>query len=245
MIYYFSGTGNSEWVAKTLAALTNDLAVNITTIMKNGGAKPAGDRVGLVFPIYAWGTPKIVNEFIETLNIGSDGYAYAVCTCGDEAGRAMQKLKRRFPWKAALSVTMPNNYIPMYDVDAPELEREKIAAAKERLPLIAEKINDRVAVTDVRQGSFAGLKAAIVNPVCKAFASSTKPFMADDTCTACGLCAKNCPRSAIQIENGKPCWVKKHCIQCMACIHRCPAKAIQYGEGTRTKGRYSFSADGQ
>ncbi len=241
MIYHFSGTGNSEWVAKTLASLTNDEAVSITEAAKlNKPAMPSSGMIGLVFPIYAWGAPKIMDEFISTLHIAADAYPYAVCTCGDEAGQAMQKLKKRFPWKAAWSVSMPNNYIPIYDVDPPELERSKIAAARERLPLIAEKINAKASLIDVQAGSLAGIKTAIINPLFKAFASSTKPFTADDSCTACGLCAKNCPRSAIQMKDGKPHWVKKHCVQCMACIHHCPVKAIQYSEGTRTKGRYCF-----
>ncbi len=249
MIYYFSGTGNSRWVAKELATLTGDEAVSITEVMKHDGPTAAfcfgkDARIGLVFPIYAWGAPRIMDDFINTLVIDPDVYAYAVCTCGDEAGRAMQKLKRRFPWKAAWSVIMPNNYIPMYDVDAPALERAKIAAASERLPLIADRIKARETVTDVQQGGLAGLKTAVVNPIFKAFASSTKPFAADAVSIGCGQCARNCPVDAIQLSDGRPQWIKKHCVSCMACIHRCPVKAIQYGGQTRSKGRYRFPENG-
>ena len=73
---------------------------------------------------------------------------------------------------------------------------------------------------------------------------STKPFYAEDSCTHCGLCEKNCPAHAIQMENGKPRWKKTRCIQCQSCINRCPVRAIQYGEATKSRGRYVFPEKG-
>lgn len=245
MIYYFSGTGNSQWIAQQLASLTNDRAVNLAPMIENKvcietvSAGP-GERIGLVFPIYAWGAPKIVDEFVAALTVDPTAYAYAVCTCGDDAGLAMQALRKRYPWKAAWSIAMPNNYIPMYDVDNPALSASKLAEAKKRLPAIAEMILNRAAFTDIRHGGLSFIKTTLVNPLFKNFATSTKPFAADDTCTGCGLCAQNCPRHAIRLIEGKPVWIKRHCLMCMACIQRCPVGAIQHGEATRTRGRYYF-----
>lgn len=245
MIYYFSGTGNSKWVAESLAALTGDKAVDIAPLIRNKVCTAAisvgsGERIGLVFPIYAWGAPKIIEEFVASVSIDPSAYAYVVCTCGDDAGKALQRLRKRFPWRAALSVVMPNNYIPMYDVDDPALTERKTAAARALLPEIAEKLNANEAFVRIHQGALAGLKTAIVNPIFRTFAVSTKPFCADDSCIGCGQCEKICPRHAIAMTDGRPAWIKKHCLQCMACINRCPAKAIQYGEETRARGRYFF-----
>ena len=248
MIYYFSGTGNSQWVAEQLAILTHDEAINLAPMIENKLCTTAisvgkGERVGLVFPIYAWGAPKIVDEFVAALTVDPAAYAYAVCTCGDDAGLSMRALRKRYPWKAAWSVAMPNNYIPMYDVDEPALAASKIANARKRLPAIAEKINARAAITDVRHGGFSWVKTTLVNPLFKNFATDTKSFTADASCTGCGLCEKNCPRHAIRLTDGKPVWVKRRCLMCMACIQRCPAKAIQYGEATRKRGRYYFKGE--
>lgn len=53
MIYYFSGTGNSKWVAEQLASKTDEIAVNMVEV----SVVPSMDNqsIGVVFPIYAWG----------------------------------------------------------------------------------------------------------------------------------------------------------------------------------------------
>ncbi len=245
MIYYFSGTGNSQWVAQELARLTDDQSTDIVSIMQNTKhdtdvRSDDADRIGLVFPIYAWGAPKIIDEFIARLSFSRNAYVYAICTCGDDAGHALKRLRKRFHWKAAWSVIMPNNYIPMYDVDPSEQAAAKLHAARKRLSGISQHILAGDSLADVHEGTFSGVKTALINPVFRTFAASTKPFLADDTCTGCGLCERICPRKAIVLTNSKPVWTKKHCLQCMACINRCPQRAIQYGENTRVRGRYYF-----
>ncbi len=102
MIYYFSGTGNSEWVAGELARLTGDEAHAIAPLADKAGgiAIAAPARVGIVFPVYAWGAPAIVERFCRSITIADGAYAYVVCTCGDEAGRAVKRLQKWFPIKA-------------------------------------------------------------------------------------------------------------------------------------------------
>jgi MinD superfamily P-loop ATPase len=75
------------------------------------------------------------------------------------------------------------------------------------------------------------------------FARSTRSFSVDDNCNSCGLCERICPIDAIELQNGRPVWVKKHCTQCLGCINRCPQRAIQHGTGTAKRGRYYFKSD--
>lgn len=243
MIYYFSGTGNSKWVAEQLAGLTDDQTQSIPELTKDGPTVVfvgADARVGIVFPVYAWGAPLLVEQFCSSIKIADGAYAFAVCTCGDEAGNTMERLKRYFDWKAAWSLAMPSNYIPMYDVDSPALERQKTAAAREKLSRIAEIIRADGRAYDVRKGVAAGIKTALVRPMFNTFARRTSPFHVTDACDGCGLCARICPIQAIKIEQGAPRWVRKNCTQCLGCINRCPQRAIQYGKGTASRGRYFF-----
>lgn len=47
---------------------------------------------------------------------------------------------------------------------------------------------------------------------------------ANNNCTSCGLCAKQCPAKAINAENLKTADSKK-CISCMRCVVKCPQSA--------------------
>lgn len=240
MIFYFSATGNSRWVAQQLAVLTGDSLCNIADCLKEGRLPVLPDnteRVGFVFPIHSWYVPAPVLDFLAKLELPASVYRYAVCTCGDDAGKGMSRLAKHFPLDAAWSVQMPNTYVPMFQLDAPEVAREKVQKARALLPSIIEDIMKKDGEWDVREGGYPWLKTYVVQPLFTHYYIGTKAFRVDDTCISCGLCEKNCPVSAIRLADGRPVW-SKACIHCMACLHGCPEKAIQYGKGTRKKGRY-------
>lgn len=160
MIYYFSGTGNSRFVAEQLAELTGDKVQSIASLFpavrkedEDAGKKvPAtvtADILGFVFPVYAWGMPRIVEQFINRLRMGSKhpAYIYMVCTCGDDIGRTDRLFAGQFKKQTGLqtdamwSVQMPNTYtaLPGFDTDSPETVREKITAAQKRISRIDRK----------------------------------------------------------------------------------------------------------
>ena len=92
MIFYFSGTGNSAWVARQIAkAQQEELLAIAEEINKNKEyALKDGEKVGFVFPVYAWGPPGIVLRFIRQLKMKNPEYLFFVCTCGDDTGRTAQ-----------------------------------------------------------------------------------------------------------------------------------------------------------
>ena len=143
MIFYFSGTGNSRWAAEKIAAKLGDTLVDMAADKMPGHSFVSGQVVGVVFPVYAWGPPKIVLSFIEKMQINSyqKNYVFCVITCGDSVGDAMRATatalsKKGLTTDAAFSVTMPNNYILLGDVDSKAKEAKKLAAAKETLQQI-------------------------------------------------------------------------------------------------------------
>lgn len=259
MVFYFTGTGNSLWVADLLAKELGEPLVSIAeALKKNDDALTYGlrqdERILFVYPVHSWGPAVPVLQFISRLTF--TGYAgqavYSVSTCGDECGYADRRIrkalaKRSIPLTACYSVQMPNNYIllPGFSVDSPEVEKEKLDKAPQRVFAILEALKSEVGASPIHSdaslyhtGSFPLLKSGVVYPLFINFAIGKNAFYATDACISCGLCARICPTETITCsEAGKPQWADT-CVQCLACIHRCPARAIEYGKETRKKGRY-------
>ena len=239
MIFYFSGTGNSAWAARQLARLTGDEACDITTLHEVPDLANAR-QIGFVFPVYAWGMPEIMADFVKKLS-KAQVFTFGVCTCGGDAGLAMKQFSKLYPLSSSYSLVMPNNYIIGSDTDEKDEILQKLAAARAELERISGEIKRQEKIYRVHEGAMAGLKSSLVNFGFNRFARSAKPFFAEDSCNGCGLCAANCPAHAITLRDAKPVWAAQ-CYQCLRCINQCPQQAIQYGKATTGRRRYTIRA---
>lgn len=247
MIFYFSGTGNSAWVARQLAEGQNEELLSIAMeIDRNKAYKlKEGEKVGFVFPVYAWGPPKIVLRFIHQLKLDKPGYLFFVCTCGDDTGRTAQIFSSavtRKGWQcvAGYSVTMPNTYVslPGFDVDDKDIETQKVQNAVARVRFINEEITSRAQMKqyNCHEGALPFTKSYLLRPLFNAFLMSPKPFHATEACIGCKKCEKVCPVGNITVTD-RPVW-GGNCTQCLACYHVCPVHAVEYGKMTGKKGQY-------
>jgi len=247
MIYYFSGCGNSRFVAEELGRLTGDRVVNMMDADGTPAALKSDEALGIVCPVYSWATPRVVDDFVRHLTLpAAPSYCYLACTCGDNVGRTPERfarLLRRKGWHldATFGFIMPETYINVkgFDLDTPENARRKIDATRERLPLVAERIGRREHVTDVVRGGAPWAKTALVNPLFYGLLITDRKFVVHDSCVSCGRCAEVCPLHNIEMVDGRPRW-KGNCTNCMACYHHCPQNAIHFGTATEGKGQYFF-----
>lgn len=116
MIYYFSGTGNSHYVAEVLSKSLQDTMQSIELAQ----SIKQDEIIGIVTPVYFFGLPDIVKDFLERLSVSPKSYFYLVVTyggkpgnIGKEANSIMQKKGTGF--YAMYGVKMVDTYIPMYD----------------------------------------------------------------------------------------------------------------------------------
>ena len=253
-IFYFSGTGNSRHVAETLGRLTGDRLVDMADAGSDvmAGCQP-GARLGWVFPVHAWGLPRVVERFIDRMpamrRAETPYYIYAILTCGDDIGRADRLLRRCLARKgltvdSVYSVRMPNTYVglPGFDVDAPALAAEKLNAAERELSLIAaDVVARRVGVCRVVPGAWPGLKSGPLRWLFGHLIPTYRWFsVRRDRCTACGACRRHCPtHNVVADSEGRPVW-RDDCTGCLACYHYCPAQAVRYGPFARRKGQYHY-----
>ena len=244
ILYYFSGTGNSLALARALAERLGDTEIiPMAKAVANGTVTPDADAVGLVFPVYMWGLPLMVERFANTLSLKGVQYCFAVANYGGFPAATLPQLKKTLAARgitlaAGFGVKMPGNYTPMYGALPVEKQKKFFETAASRVAAIASAVNNRVhgieknfpLVNLLFSGIFYRLGAPRIPGM-------DKDFRVDDTCTSCGQCAQVCPAQNIVMAGGRPVW-QHHCEQCMACLQWCPAQAIQAGTKTAGRARY-------
>ena len=74
MIFYFSGTGNSRWVANALGIALGEAVVSIADELKTGKKEflcplREDEKVLFVYPVHSWGPAVPVARFVSCLTL--------------------------------------------------------------------------------------------------------------------------------------------------------------------------------
>ena len=248
MIFFFSATGNSKYVAERIAAAIDDHLISLRDAVRTRTYKydvSNETRIGFVVPTYFFGLPSILQFFLNKLELTGyqNQFVYLVLTCGSATGDAAGQMAKALAEKeitlsAQFAVPMVDNYIPMYKIVEKEEIEKKLDAAEEYIDEARRAI--RACSSGNYNRSRGAAPAAMTAVAYPMYASrrSTKPFVVTDACIGCGLCQEICACGAIELIEGKPTWKKSRCVQCLACIHRCPSQAIHWKKPAENQGRY-------
>ena len=89
MIVYFSGTGNSRYIANRISKRTNQDLICLNDRIKEEDFSDikTGKNVVLVTPTYAWRIPTVVSDFLKKVKLVGAGKIWFVMTCGGEIGK--------------------------------------------------------------------------------------------------------------------------------------------------------------
>lgn len=249
MLFYFSGTGNSLYVAKKLQNAIGGELIDIASAVQEGryDHRPSeNESIGFVFPVYFFGVPTIVKDLINRLSLEQDekNHTFLVMTCGATTGNAdgmfSELMKRRnYHVDSVSSVILPNNYVLFYEMESADEQARMFSNADIEIAAIISRIKERQNGDFNRNsGALPGISTAISYSLYR-HGRRTVKFYATDACIGCGQCERMCPSRTIKMVSGRPEWVQKRCVRCLACINRCPQRAIQYGKATEVRGRYS------
>jgi ferredoxin len=242
IIFYYTGTGNSLWIARALADKIGN--TDIRSIIE-WDKKTAVDAsvVGIIFPVHIWGVPLRVLKFIAELNLNSPEYIFAVANNAGQVSNTLVQMKkvmeeRNLFLSGGWSVIMPSNYIPWGGPGALDQQNKNFQQAVTKLSGIAEKIAKKIEIP-VEKGPlwqrwlFTGLYKLAFPYVPK----MDNKFWVTENCNHCGICIKLCPSENIKLSDNKLIW-SNNCEQCLSCIQWCPKEAIQYGKKTIAYPRY-------
>lgn len=225
MIFYFTGTGNSLYVAKEL----DENIISIPQVIKEEKLVFSADSIGIVCPVYGHEMPGMVKEFIRRASFETE-YLFVVLTYGAHHGGAAEIADRfiRDVGKKAQYITtieMVDNFLPAFDM------REQMALDKQVEKHLDEIRADLQAKKEeVQKASLAERTAhkAYTKMVKNAPETIWAAFRVTDDCIGCGICTKVCPAGCIYLENQYAVHRQEGCQACYACVHVCPQMAVQF-----------------
>lgn len=225
MVFFFTATGNSLYIAKQLESEP----ISIPQIMKQDSLTFEADKIGIVCPIYGHEMPKMVKEFVRKATFKTD-YFYIILTYGALHGGAaelandyLKSIGKKAQYIA--SIVMVDNFLPNFNMTEQCAIDKKIP---ENLARIKADIDNKKCRIEK-----AGFKNKMIH---KGYLMMVKgqdetvwaKFKVEDSCIGCETCVKVCPSASIKTENGKAVHTMKNCQACYACVHACPQKAIKF-----------------
>lgn len=249
IILYFSATGNTAYVAKTLSELLDYKTLNLLEkIKKKDYTEVYSDKPFVICaPTYVCEMPQFVMNFLKKTPLTGNRDVYFILTSGGYAGisgilgsRIIKK--KGLTFKGYSELKMPRNYIASNSY--PELSQDEIEKrirdTSNSLPDIASTIRSGGVLKSRHVWLFEKAVTIPFAPLWHKFRQPVKDFFVTDRCISCGLCSRLCPLNLIKLDNGKPTWNGERCSHCMSCIQNCPVEAIEYGTITKDKKRYQF-----
>jgi ferredoxin/flavodoxin len=246
-IYFFSGTGNSLFVARLLAKELGPCELlPIPSLIHLEWIQSDCEVIGIVCPTYYIGPPEIVKAFLRKLDVSNARYIFAVPTRGMAIATGTTRHIRDIlrgkgkDLDLGMYVTMGQSFTPNHRVPSAEEIAALNAKAEIRIEAIAERIRGRKRKQEFNQG---WLLTPLIHPMFMRGIHERDRGMVLDAarCLGCGVCQSVCPVGNVDCLDGRPVW-QHRCELCLACVMFCPQSAIEFSasaEGTTAgKPRY-------
>ncbi|OZQ68182.1 EFR1 family ferrodoxin [Paenibacillus odorifer] len=238
-IFYFSGTGNTEIIAKQFAERLRSKGQDVDLFRVEDIIKgtrsveyEAYDLIGIGHPVLGFGASGFVEHFADQLPECNGTPAFVFKTASSPhyinngaSNTVLRSLRGKgyIPFHNSI-LAMPCNFYIKYD---DRLNKQLYQAAQRKVELFAEEIVNRtprsLPIHPVLERVLRTVYYCEEHQGGKYFA---KGLSTTDACTLCLKCVSNCPTS--NISSGVEGIVfSQNCLLCMRCVYSCPQKAIQ------------------
>lgn len=252
IIYYFSGTGNTEMVCRKFQQQLQNHGVECTlcpmSLCETAPNPNEFDLVGFAYPVHGFNAPYIVYKFVRNLPTVQGKNFFILKTSGEPVAmnhssslHLVSKLKKR----GFAKLTNEYHYVMPYNMifRHTDLQAQKMWQTAQRL--VEVDANELLQGTPHHLvapplGRFAAWVLRIEHGAMKL---NGKAFKVTKKCVKCMKCVNNCPVHNISYDakKGKFKFGNK-CIMCARCSFHCPKDAIKIGvlNGWRVNGAYNF-----
>nr|WP_243032221.1 EFR1 family ferrodoxin [Clostridium sp. AM42-4] len=213
VVFYFTATGNSLYVAKQLC----EHPVSIAQAVHDKQKTYRAEQIGIVCPMFGHKVPRLVKEFLEQATFETP-YFYMILTYGYRHGGAselaQQMLKNIGIHPAYINVLwMLDNFLPSFDMNK-QKEMEKHVG--EHLKQIREDIRDQrrflspvTAADRAAHQEFLSRKNKMPEGLLQNF------YRITEKCIGCEICTRVCPEHCFHMEEHKSVWSPDRCMYCI------------------------------
>jgi ferredoxin len=253
IVYYFSGTGNSENVALWMADIANEMEIEVNLIniakteRRHIESPDSCALVAFVSPIHGFNYPPVMLNFLLHFPKGQNKVLLMNTRAGMLIGKwitpgltgiafyfaaLILKLKG-YSIRSMFPVDLPSNWISVH----PGLNERTVKYLHERNQEKVYRFARKVLVggSDYR-GVREIIQDTLIAPISLGYYFIgrfffAKTYYASADCNNCDLCIKDCPVKAIKKVDNRPFWTF-NCESCMHCMSNCPMRAIETTHGS-------------
>ena len=233
VILYFSGTGNSKYVAEWFSAHMDAACHSIEEEVDFSRMILTSETIAFCYPIYVSRVPEIMRNFAQKYKDALKGKSVIIfCTQVLFSGDGARAFAALFPTghvhvQYAEHFLMPNNISNLFFLPPIKEERAKTYAQKaaRKMEIVCQDIKDgRIKKRGFSPGSrvLGAMQAVFLRPTEKL--AKRKIFIHKD-CDRCGLCVNICPMDNLFLAE-EQIGHRHDCTMCYRCVNRCPKKAI-------------------
>ena len=225
MIFYFTGTGNSLYVAKKL----DENCISIPQVIKQEQLEFMADSIGIICPVYGHEMPGMVKEFIRRATFRTD-YMFIVLTYGAHHGGAaeiadsfLQSVGKKADY--ITSIEMVDNFLPAFDMNE-QMAKDK--QVEDHLSQIRADVEGKKRCIQKAGLAEMAVHKMYLQMVKNAPETIWAAFYVFYDWVGCVIYTRVCPAGCIHLENQYAVHDSEECQACYACVHACPKMAIQF-----------------
>ena len=260
LLFYFSGTGNTELVSEyisetlvfsghTVKMVPVETALNDDVLLNEASET---DLLGIGYPVYDLKEPAIISRLIDSLPFPSRAipvflFSTMAFIQGDCNIRVARKLgKKNYRFIAGHGFRCPSNGVYTYETS--DHSRYRNVRFETNIHNSIKFFGKEIlaALKNANKSIYPG--TGIRNPlyhIVRYFSERLygdkyyKNLVVSDECSGCGICVNSCPDQNLYLtDTGAAVKNADGCLRCLRCISNCPQTAISF-TSSKIKARYT------
>ena len=246
VMLYFSGTGNSKYIAELFCRYMNIKCYSIENNIDFCQLLTAAEIIGFCYPIYGSRVPRIMREFVERhKDFLKNKKLFIFCSQLIFSGDGARSFTDIFPknWIEIIYAEhffMPNNVcnLPLLPLASEIKIKKYMVKADQKMKDVCQNITDGIIkrrgfnIISKKLGQIQGTFMPAIEK------KAMKSVFINDNCNKCLLCVSICPMKNFDYQN-KQIIHKNNCTICYRCINKCPNKAITVFINNKTRKQYN------